>query len=350
MTGLAMRRRWNAAHRFVRVWKMALHGLADRHHVLLAQIVPVRRCNLSCRYCNEYDQVSNPVAAAEMLQRIDKLADLGCAALTFSGGEPMMHPDLAALVARVRERGMIAGLITNGYYLTAETIASLNRNGLEFLQISIDNVEPDDVSKKSLKVLDDKLVLLARHAEFDVNINSVLGGGIRDPQDALVIARRAVALGFGTTVGVIHDGGGQLQPLKPAEREVHAAVRGLGKRLYSRFDRFQEDLVHGRPHSWRCRAGSRYLYVCEDGLVHYCSQQRGRPGIPLLDYSRNDLWREYNAKKACAPQCTVSCVQRLATIDNWRDPQVAPVAAIARYRRRLPVVTADERVSSQGSR
>ena len=45
--------------------------------------------------------------------------------------------------------------------------------------------------------------------------------------------------------------------------------------------KFQEDVADGREHNWRCRAGARYLYICEDGLVHYCSQQRGYPGIPL---------------------------------------------------------------------
>ena len=301
---------------------MVLHGLADRNHVLLAQVVPIRRCNLSCRYCNEFDRVSEPVPAAAMRCRIDQLAALGTAAVTFSGGEPLLHPDLPLLVAHVRARGMIAGLITNGTYLDAGVVAELNRAGLEFLQISIDNVEPDEVSKKSLRLLDSRLELLAAHAEFDVNVNSVLGGGTRNPGDALTIARRALELGFGTSVGIIHDAGGQIRPLGKAESDVYRTVRGLGKRLYTRFDRFQDEMVSGQPRSWRCRAGSRYLYVCEDGLVHDCSQQRGRPGIPLERYTREDMRRAYHTPKSCAPRCTVGCVQRLATIDNWRDPQV----------------------------
>ena len=48
-------------------------------------------------------------------------------------------------------------MITNGYLLTAERIERLNKAGLEHLQISIDNVTPDEVSKKSLKVLEDHL-------------------------------------------------------------------------------------------------------------------------------------------------------------------------------------------------
>ena len=58
---------------------------------------------------------------------------------------------------------------------------------------------PDEVSKKSLKVLDRKLEWLAEHAQFDVNINSVLGGGMAHPEDALTITRRALELGFETT-------------------------------------------------------------------------------------------------------------------------------------------------------
>ena len=97
--------------------------------------------------------------------------------ITQSGGEPLLHPDLDQIIARVRSHGILAGMITNGYLLTRDRIEKLNRAGLEHLQISIDNALPDETSKKSLKVLDQKLVLLAEHAEFQVNINSVLGSG-----------------------------------------------------------------------------------------------------------------------------------------------------------------------------
>ena len=94
------------------------------------------------------------------------------------------------------------------------------------MQISIDNLEPDEVSKKSLKTLDKRLEMLAEYAEFHVNINSVVGGGIRDPNDALVIGRRALELGFESTIGIIHDGDGQLKPLKPDEARVYHEMTG----------------------------------------------------------------------------------------------------------------------------
>src|SRR5258708_14992919 len=109
-------------------------------------------------------------------------------------------------------------MITNGYLLTAERVRRLNQAGLDHMQIRIDNVMPDEVSKKSLKVLDKKLQILAEHAEFHVNINSVLGGGIRNPDDALVVGKRALELGFTSTVGIIHDGDVQLRPIGDRER------------------------------------------------------------------------------------------------------------------------------------
>ena len=105
-----------------------------------------------------------------MQRRIDKLASLGLSALTFSGGEPLLHPDLDELISRVRDKGMLAGVITNGFLLNEDRIQRFNRAGLDYLQISIDNVEPDEVSLKSLKTLDVRLAMLAQHAEFHVNI------------------------------------------------------------------------------------------------------------------------------------------------------------------------------------
>src|SRR6478752_4839495 len=183
-TATTWKRRFKAIQRNIRGAQLIVKGLASTDHPLLAHIIPIRRCNLACKY------------------------------------------------------GMVAGLITNGYLLVAERIQGLNKAGLEWLQISIDNVTPDDVSKKSLKVLDKKLELLAEHADFHVNINSVVGGGVKNPQDALTIGRRAMELGFSSTVGIIHDGQGQVQPLKDEERAVYHEMKSMEKRSFTRINSF----------------------------------------------------------------------------------------------------------------
>ena len=156
-----------------------------------------------------------------MRERIDHLARLRTANIEISGGEPLLHPDLDELIRHIRGTGALAGLITNGYLLNEKRIERFNNAGLDHLQISIDNVTPDDMSKKSLKVLDAKLQMLAKHAAFSVNINSVLGGDLSNPEDALTIAKRAIELGLTATVGLIHNGHGRLMPLTPEQLRVY---------------------------------------------------------------------------------------------------------------------------------
>jgi MoaA/NifB/PqqE/SkfB family radical SAM enzyme len=320
-------RRLKVMRRNLRGAAMVTRAFLSTDHPLLAHIIPIRRCNLACEYCNEYDDFSQPVPIETMFRRVDKLGELGTSVVTISGGEPLLHPELDDVIGRIRKTGMIAGLITNGYLLVAERIQRLNKAGLEWLQISIDNVTPDDVSVKSLKVLDKKLQLLAEHADFHVNINSVVGGGVKNPQDALTIGRRAMELGFSSTIGIIHDGDGQLQPLKDEERAVYHEMKSMEKRSFTRINSFQDNIAQGRPNQWRCRAGARYLYICEDGLVHYCSQQRGYPAVPLEKYTVADIRREFLTEKSCAPHCTVSCVHQVSVFDSWRAPQ-QPAAVV----------------------
>jgi MoaA/NifB/PqqE/SkfB family radical SAM enzyme len=304
---------------------MVARGFQSASHPILAQIVPIRRCNLACTYCNEYDKHSPPVALATMRERIDHLARLRTANIEISGGEPLLHPDLDELIRHIRGTGALAGLITNGYLLNEKRIERFNDAGLDHLQISIDNVKPDDTSKKSLKVLDAKLRMLAEHAAFSVNINSVLGGDLSHPEDALTVAKRAIGLGLTATVGLIHNGHGRLMPLTPEQLRVYREITSLTAPFYTVQNQndFQRNLALGRPNDWQCGAGGRYLYICEDGLVHWCSQQRGHPGIPLAEYTTEDVLRESTSEKSCAPFCTVSCVHRVALLDRIRTQPIA---------------------------
>ncbi|HUS13246.1 MAG TPA: radical SAM protein [Pyrinomonadaceae bacterium] len=330
MKAFRLRQKVVAINRRLRQTQMIARALKSRLHPIEAQIIPIRRCNLSCTYCNEFDSSSRPVLTGEMVRRVDLLAALGTATITISGGEPLLHPELDEIIKRIRSHGMLASLITNGYLLTPERIKRLNDAGLDHLQISIDNVNPDDVSKKSLRVLQKKLRLLADYALFDVNVNSVVGSSIRTPEDAVVITQSALDLGLSTTMGLIHNDSGMLQPLDNRQQTVFQQIERLKKPFHTAalYNRFHKNLARGLRNDWHCRAGSRYLYICEDGLVHYCSQQRGVPGIPLEKYEQEDIEREYHSVKGCAPYCTISCVQRGSMIDELREN---PVAAINRF-------------------
>lgn len=327
----ALRRKIGAVSRTIREARMIARGLKSNRHPILVHMVPMRRCNLACTYCNEFDDFSAPVPTDELFERVDLLARLGSEAIHISGGEPLMHPDIEKLIEYISTKGMFAGLLTNGYLLTPERIEKLNRSGLDYLQISVDNFLPDDVSKKSLKVLDKKLQWLSDFAEFDVSINSVLGAELSNPEDALQITKRALELNLKSTMGIIHDGAGQVKPFGEEHQRVYQELRRLVQKSFINFayyQQFQDNLVQGKPNQWHCGAGSRYLYVCEDGLVHYCSQQRGYPAIPVQQYTQSHMENEYRRKKSCAPHCTISCVHRVAMVDHVREK---PMEALTRF-------------------
>src|SRR5689334_13224230 len=120
-------RGWKAFSRRMRELRLMAHGALSTSHPIMAHIIPIRRCNLSCTYCNEYDDFSKPIATDVMIGRINRLADLGTSILTLSGGEPLLHPELDDIIAAMRHRGVLACMITNGYLLTPERVQRLNR-------------------------------------------------------------------------------------------------------------------------------------------------------------------------------------------------------------------------------
>ncbi len=295
--------------------------LACVRRPLLVQLVITRRCNLACGYCHEYDAVSSPVATDVLLRRIDHAAGLGTVVLTLTGGEPLLHPELDTLVARVASHGVVCTLISNGYALTREWIRRLNDAGLSFLQMSVDNIEPNEWSQKSWTNVRSKIELLKESARFGVNINAVLGASTLDETHEVVAAVREV--GFFMTVGLMHDADGQIQPgllgneLAATYREMQRQSR---KSVFHRVgEGWEDDLLRDGSSSFKCRAGGRYLYVDEFGLVSYCSQRRGTPGVDLLAYAADDVEREFYTPKGCEARCTIGCSRRASAFDEWRS-------------------------------
>ena len=308
-------------HKPLAALKRAAAAMLEPATPLLAQMVVIRRCNLSCGYCNEYDDHSPPLPLEELYRRIDHIAGLGTLALTLTGGEPLLHPDLDKLVARAVGHGMVCTTITNGYPVTKRWIERLNAAGLSFVQISIDNLEPNEVSQKSLSKIKPKLELLRDHARFGVNVNAVLGSC--EPEHTRELVREVEALGLYMTVGLMHDGFGQLDPglAGDALASLYAELRAHSKKtvFHRAGEGWERAMIRDGVSPWKCRAGGRYLYVDEFGKVSYCSQRRGDPGVDLLAYRRPELRAAFAAKKGCEAACTIACVRRASAFDQWRE-------------------------------
>ncbi|MGB5545866.1 MAG: radical SAM protein [Polyangiales bacterium] len=306
----------------------AVNSVRRPESPLLAQLVVIRRCNLSCGYCNEYDDHSPPIPVEELFARVDHLAKLGCLILTLTGGEPFMHPNLDQVVARAVSHGMVVTSISNAYPITKGWIERMNDAGLSLLQVSVDNMEPNDVSQKSWSKIKKRLLLLKEQAKFKLNVNAVLGSS--PPQQTRELIDEIRSLGFYMTVGLLHDHQGQIDPglIGDILPEFYEEMQALcNKSFFHRFgEGWEQKMLRGGTAPWRCRAGARYLYVDEFGNVAYCSQRRAEPGVSLLDYTRVDLKREYNRPKGCEASCTIACVRRASSLDEWR-PQPGPVAS-----------------------
>lgn len=297
----------------------------DPDRPLIAHLVVTRRCNLACGYCTEYDAFSPPVPTAALAARIDHLATLGTIFVTLTGGETLLHPDVVALVAHVRARGMIPVMNSNAFLMTRALIDGLNAAGLYALQVSVDGVVPSATTRKVLKPLRPKLRLLAEHAAFHVRINTVLGAC--PPAEAIEVAQVAMAHGFDAKCSLVRNPDGSMVALSAEAKAAYAAIRALGKRS-SRLlsDDFQQALVDRGAIAWKCRAGARFFHVCEDGLVHLCTPRMGTPAKPLLRYTVEDIRAASREQKACAPTCPVPYAHQGSQIDAWRRQPDAPVA------------------------
>jgi MoaA/NifB/PqqE/SkfB family radical SAM enzyme len=311
-------------------------ALFEPDRPIMVNLVVTRRCNLSCGYCQEYDHESPPVPLDTLRARIDHLAALRTVMVTLTGGETLLHPDIAELVAHVRRRGMTPALNTNGFLLNAARIQTLNAAGLYALQISVDGVTPGATTMKTLRPLMPKLRLLAQHARFRVRVNTVLGAA--PPDEALAVARAALALGFDAKCALVRNPDGTMAALDGRAREVYQEIKRLeGRHLGLLAEDFNDALLREGRVRWKCRAGARFFHVCENGLVHLCGPRYGTPAVPLAGYGRDDIRRAFREQKPCAATCPIAYAHQVSQVDRFR-PQPAPPAAASPGGRHLPVV------------
>ena len=119
-----------------------LHYSEDKRPIVVWNLV--RRCNLRCLHCysDSRDQdYPGELSTEEGLRFIDDLAAFGVPTLLFSGGEPLMRPDLFELAAYAREKGLRCVLSTNGTLIDETTALKIKHAGFAYVGVSIDGLE-----------------------------------------------------------------------------------------------------------------------------------------------------------------------------------------------------------------
>lgn len=280
-----------------------------------AQLIVTRRCNLSCGYCAEYDNFSEPVPTDRLCERIDALHKLGAANITLLGGEPLMHPDIAEIVAFAGRRSNVS-LVTNGFLLRNSVIEALNKAGLNNLTVSIDTLQADPTRyiQKSFRSLRTRLERLRQLAHFDVHVTTVLCESSKDEFKQLI--QEIDTFGFRMSVNLIHNGKGYVTVSGQPYLDLFEDFYRNGKPFTYLDYEYGKKLLRGDRPQWKCRAGARYLYVDEDGKVQLCASQMGRLTKPLLDYTPHDLKEQSRVAKGCEEGCSVGCAFRCSLIDD----------------------------------
>ncbi|EKD42521.1 MAG: radical SAM superfamily protein [uncultured bacterium] len=289
-----------------------------RYSPFFTQLVIIRKCNLSCGYCNEYDKTSEPVPLDILKARAKKLKDLGAFSICLTGGEPTMHPDLLELIRYCRYdlKFVKTVMISNGFFLTPELIQKMNVAGLQDMQISIDGVKPNDTTVKVLDSLRRRLEYLKDHAKFNVVVSGVIGSC--PPEESYEVIDYAVKMGFRPRVLLVHDHFGQVKLSADELTTFHNIKKNIKRHIWDDLWDYREKIIKEGSAPFKCRAGSRYLYVDENGVVTWCSQTRDLFKKDIMDYTYDDLKEQFYTYKPCQDKCTLGCVRSSSHVDEWR--------------------------------
>jgi MoaA/NifB/PqqE/SkfB family radical SAM enzyme len=295
------------------------------------------QCNLDCAYCTEYDNSKPHPSLADLTRWLTRIRDLGTVRVALVGGEPLMHPDIVAVVRTARQLGLATSLTTNGFLLTKPLVENLEAAGLEVMQISVDRMTPSVITRKSFKTVLPKLDLLAG-STINLHITGVLCDDTMSESRAVL--QTGLERGIPTEVRLVHADPTQQFRVDPGERERletfllwmrEAKAAGVKIHTNDAILDYQLSLVRGEPVDWLCTAGFKIFFVSAQGKFWLCSMRHTDKDI--LDVTPADL-RANNEAKSCQDGCGVYCCVNTSML--YRQP-IRMIAREARLRlKRIP--------------
>ena len=102
-------------------------------------------CNFQCKHCYQdaRGRLDDELTLSEKIRVLDELVANDVPLLAFSGGEPLLSKDFWPVLEETRKRGFHISIATNGSLLTKEVVERLARNNVNYLEVSIDSVDPE---------------------------------------------------------------------------------------------------------------------------------------------------------------------------------------------------------------
>ncbi len=247
---------------------------------LLAELT--YRCPLHCPYCSNPTRLSAglELTTAEWERVLAQAADLGVLHVHFSGGEPLLRPDLPDLVRAARRAGLYTNLLTSGIPLSAALTERLRRAGLDHVQLSFQADEPAAADRLAgVPVHAGKLAAarLIRAVGWPLTVNVVLHrDNVARVPDLVALAEQLGAerleLANVQFYGWAHANRTALLPDRAALEEAGRQATAARERLRGQMDivYVAADALADRPKACMAGWGRRYLTVNPVGEVLPC--------------------------------------------------------------------------------
>jgi AdoMet-dependent heme synthase len=265
-----------------------------------------RRCNAQCLHCssNSGPEVQDPqeLSTGDALQVIDQLADAGVRVLAFSGGEPLLRPDLLTLIHHAVERGLTTNVCTNGALVDDGMALRLKEAGLHSVTVSLDGAcaETHDRVRRYRGLFDLAVRAIRTLVKHGHRVGVSFTPTTSNYQEASQVVQLAHALG---TDSVCLS---QYIPTGRGTRDLMLAPASLSDlahdvlELRDRYARRMQVHCHDchvalllpseEQKDYRgCGAGSATVGICSDGKVTPCIFMPNEAGN-LRDTSFRDIW------------------------------------------------------------
>ncbi len=268
------------------------------------------RCPLQCSWCNnplDFDRYRNELTTDEWKSVLRSARRMGALQLGFSGGEPMLRPDLEELVAEAEQLGFYTNLITSGMGLTAERLAKLKEAGLKKIQLSLQACDSElcdtlvgvrDAYRTKIEV-----ARAIKAMGFPVVMNIPVSRYNIDQAPAFIDLAEELGIEYIEFANLQYYNWAMLnraellpthEQLERAEKVVNDARARLGKRMTIYF--VIPDYFGDRPKACMNGWGSIHLTIAPDGTALPCQEARLLKGIDFPNVRDGDLrWIWYDS-------------------------------------------------------
>ena len=276
---------------------------------LLAELT--YRCPLQCPYCSnpvDFARRSEELGTDEWIKVLREARQLGAMQLGFSGGEPLLRPDLEDLISEARALGYYSNLITSGVGMDEERVARFKQAGLDHIQISFQASQEELNNFLGGTASFQHKLEMARAVKaqgYPMVLNIVLHRQNIDQIEDIIRMTIDLKADFVELASTQYYGWSKLNldALLPTREQLQAA-EAVAKRYQQQMkDRMKiiyvvPDYYEERPKACMNGWGSIFLTIAPDGTALPCHAAQQLPGLTfpnVRDHSIAEIWSNSSA-------------------------------------------------------